>query len=187
MHFFLFSYITVRNLAKDSKAYESVLERRALQFTMLVNCLLKEDEIEESDSRLVKWIWASFWWVLLLSSKGTKGKNPFWVTLRTQLNNRETREAYLECSEHCATFPRNQTIQRVLVVTVSLLAGCEKSLWQSCPHHHHPTPLVSSKTSEVCHMISLTIPSLSQYNLRHPVKFLQYHFANDEILKIDQG
>lgn len=70
-----------------------------------------------------------------------------------------TQEAYLECSKHFATFPLTQTIHTAVVAVVLLLVLVVKisvTELSSAPH-----PLVSSKTPELYHMTSLTIPHLA--------------------------
>lgn len=71
-----------------------------------------------------------------------------------------TQEAYLECSKHCATFPLWQTIHTAVVAQVLPLVLVVKitvTELSSVPPH----PLVSSKTPELCHMTSQTIPHLT--------------------------
>lgn len=71
-----------------------------------------------------------------------------------------TQEAYLNCSKHCAMFPLKQTIHTAVVAQVPnlvLLVKISVTELSSVPHHHS-TPLISSKTPELCHMTILTIP-----------------------------
>lgn len=83
------------------------------------------------------------------------------TTQRCITDRMSTQEAYLDCSKHCATFPLEHTIHTAVVAQVLLLVLVVKISVTELSSVPPPHPLVSSKTPELCHMTSVTIPHLT--------------------------